>query len=135
MNEAIVRMRNPVGLYQEACRIAIEDGLFRMAWIGLVDPDTQWVKPLARWGIHEGYLETVNASTREDLAVGRGPTGTCIRTQAILADPFEPWGTPSQIREGIVRRLTDETGQIVPSWKRPTPYGCKTPEAKQGVSE
>ena len=98
MNEAIVRMRNPAKLYKEACRIAVEDGLFRMAWVGIVDPETQWVKPFARWGIHEGYIERVNASTREDLPEGLGPTGTCIRTgkydicNDFVGDPrMHPW--------------------------------------------
>ncbi len=98
MNEAIVRMRNPASLYKEACRIAVEDGMFRMAWVGIVDPDTKWVKPFARWGIHEGYIEKVNASTREDLPEGLGPTGTCIRTgkydicNDFAGDPrMHPW--------------------------------------------
>ena len=54
INQTIVRIREREELFREACRIAVEDGLFRMAWIGLVDPDTRLVKPLADWGMEEG---------------------------------------------------------------------------------
>jgi hypothetical protein len=38
INEAIVRLRDPDALFREACRIAVERGGFRMAWLGLADP-------------------------------------------------------------------------------------------------
>src|SRR5674536_368327 len=38
-NEAIVRIKAPEPLFDEACRIAVEVGGFRMAWIGLVDEE------------------------------------------------------------------------------------------------
>ena len=37
INSAIVRIRDRQLLLQEACRIAVENGGFRMAWIGMVD--------------------------------------------------------------------------------------------------
>lgn len=40
INRTIVRAESPDGLYQEACRIAVESGLFCFAWVGLLEPYT-----------------------------------------------------------------------------------------------
>ena len=47
VNQAIVRLRNPAELFEEVCRIAVEQGGFRMAWVGLLDRETQQVNPVA----------------------------------------------------------------------------------------
>ncbi|HJV93695.1 MAG TPA: GAF domain-containing protein, partial [Azonexus sp.] len=39
INSAIVRLHEPQALFHEACRVAVEEGAFGMAWIGLLDPD------------------------------------------------------------------------------------------------
>jgi PAS domain S-box-containing protein len=78
INEAIVRIREPEELYQKACRIAVEDGLFRMAWVGLVDQESFLVKPVAHWGFEVGYLDQIHISVW-DVPEGIGPTGNAIR--------------------------------------------------------
>lgn len=77
-NEAIVRVREPGALYHVSCRIAVEEGEFRMAWIGLVDPDSLFIYPVAHWGFEDGYLGNVRIPIT-DSPEGRGPTGTAIR--------------------------------------------------------
>ena len=77
-NEAMWRTREPKKLYNETCRIAVEDGLFRMAWIGRIEPDTHLVKPIACWGFEDGYFDSITISA-EDVPEGRGPTGTALR--------------------------------------------------------
>ncbi|HEX7401678.1 MAG TPA: PAS domain S-box protein, partial [candidate division Zixibacteria bacterium] len=91
-------------LYQQACRIAVEDGLFRMAWVGLVDRESLLVKPVAHWGFEEGYLEQVRISVW-DVPEGNGPTGDAIRMgkhficKDIALDPrMLPW------REEAIKR-------------------------------
>ena len=37
INQAIVRISKSETLFKETCRLAVEHGKFRMAWIGLVD--------------------------------------------------------------------------------------------------
>lgn len=97
INEAIVRRRNPQVLFEEACRIAVETGEFRMAWLGSIDPVDQRVEPLAHAGVVEGYLDTVHISAGDD-ASARGPTGTALRSgqravcNDIAHDPgMAPW--------------------------------------------
>jgi PAS domain S-box-containing protein len=77
-NEAMWRIREQKKLYEEACRIVVEEGLFRMAWIGRTEPATHLVTPVAYWGVEEGYLDSITISA-EDVPEGRGPTGTAIR--------------------------------------------------------
>jgi len=78
VNETMWRIREPKKLYEEACRIVVEDGLFRMAWIGMAEPGTLLVKPIAHWGFEDGYLDAVTISA-EDVPEGRGPTGIALR--------------------------------------------------------
>ena len=79
INEAIVRIHEPEKLYNEVCKIAVEDGLFHMVWLGLVDQNTLLVKPVTHWGVEEGYLDKIHISINPDVPEGRGPTGTAIR--------------------------------------------------------
>ena len=78
INEAIVRLRDQPALFAEACRIAVELGGFRMAWLGMADPDSGEVRPLAHAGKEDGYIENIHISLRDD-EFGRGPTGTALR--------------------------------------------------------
>ena len=79
VNEAIIRIRAEQELFEEACRIAVEDGGFALAWIGFVEPETQRIRVSARYGRDEGYLDAVRISLRDDVPEGRGPTGAAMR--------------------------------------------------------
>ena len=104
-NQALVRAQDEATLLADLCRIAVEHGGYRMAWIGFADQDeAKSVHPVAQAGFEEGYLNSVNI-TWADTERGRGPTGTAIRTglPAIARDipdnpMFRPW------REAAVRR-------------------------------
>jgi len=61
INAAIVRIRNQQELFTEACRIAVEQGHFRMAWIGSVDINGGKLTPIAWSGVDEGYLDKMNS--------------------------------------------------------------------------
>ena len=66
INTTIVRTRDRQELFDEACRIAVEHGGFRMAWIGLLDPNGVDVTPVARAGFDEGYLDQIRLTARDD---------------------------------------------------------------------
>ncbi|MEO6855436.1 MAG: response regulator, partial [Rhodoferax sp.] len=51
INALIVRVRKHEELFQEACRIAVELGLFKMAWIGVTDWDALKILPIASEGV------------------------------------------------------------------------------------
>jgi PAS domain S-box-containing protein len=97
-NEALIHIPDEVPLLNEICRIAVEVGGYRMAWIGFVEQDkARTIRPVAHAGFDSGYIESANI-TWADNERGRGPGGTAIRTgqpsiaRNILLDPaFALW--------------------------------------------
>jgi PAS domain S-box-containing protein len=97
-NQLLVRAPDEESLLEQTCRILVEQGGYRMAWVGFAENDeAKTVRPVARAGFDEGYLESAGISYA-DTERGRGPTGTAIRTgkpviaRFISADPnFAPW--------------------------------------------
>jgi PAS domain S-box-containing protein len=57
INQSIVRIRHLPSLFEKACEIAIEKGIFRMAWIGLFDKNTGRIDPVTHAGIADNDLE------------------------------------------------------------------------------
>jgi len=97
INQAIVHARNKDDLFSEICRVAIEYGQFRLAWIGLIDIASELVKPIVFAGEELGYLENL-VIDYHDTSLGSDPTGTaireerCIICQDIATDPrMRPW--------------------------------------------
>lgn len=106
INEAIVRIREPQKLFEEACRVAVEDGQFRMVWIGLADPDTKLIKVVAKYGHDDGYLDSVRISVNKDTPEGRGPTGIALRKGGVYVNndtennpAMKPW-RDEQLKRG-----------------------------------
>ncbi|MHB9142343.1 MAG: PAS domain S-box protein, partial [Paludibacter sp.] len=79
VNQAIVRIDEKQKLYDEVCRIAVEDGKFRMAWIGIVDEQTNNVIPSASTGLSDDYLQTINIDLNDEK-LSNGPTGQVMKT-------------------------------------------------------
>jgi PAS domain S-box-containing protein len=97
INQTIIRVHDTDTLFREICKVAVEYGKFRMAWIGLIDEKNQFVRPIASAGEESGYLTNVNIALSDEKK-GRGPTGECIREgrcifcQDIATDPrMLPW--------------------------------------------
>jgi diguanylate cyclase (GGDEF)-like protein/PAS domain S-box-containing protein len=80
INTAIVRVRERQELFDEACRIAVEQGQFRFAWIGTLDADTRKVIPVATAGHDDGYLAQINLATDKDTP------GNCELTAMALTE-------------------------------------------------
>jgi PAS domain S-box-containing protein len=97
-NNALVHAGEESGLLHEICRIIVEAGEYRLAWVGFAEEgEEKAVRPVAQAGYESNYLEELNI-TWADTERGRGPTGTAIRTgtlciaKDIVNDPyFSPW--------------------------------------------
>jgi PAS domain S-box-containing protein len=76
-DEAIVRVRQRLSLFEEVCRVLVDEGRLRMAWVGEID-DHGWVVPVALSGAARGYLDDIRVSVL-DVPEGRGPTGIAAR--------------------------------------------------------
>ena len=69
INQMIVRSRNKSKILSESCKIAVKYGKFRMAWVGLLDEDQQFVKPVAQSGYNNGYLEKIKGKISNNKTV------------------------------------------------------------------
>jgi CHASE1-domain containing sensor protein/signal transduction histidine kinase len=97
-NTTLVHASEEQALLNEICRLIVDVGGHRMAWVGYAEQDeAKTVRPVAQYGFDEGYLATARI-TWADSERGRGPTGTAIRTGQLqanhnfLANPqLAPW--------------------------------------------
>jgi two-component system sensor histidine kinase/response regulator len=97
-NKLLVRAETEEQLMQGICKLAVESGGYRMAWVGYSEIDTERrVRPMASYGHEDGYLDQARISWADNER-GRGPTGTAIReartvvAKDIRNDPrFQPW--------------------------------------------
>jgi PAS domain S-box-containing protein len=103
VNEAIVRSRDRNELFAAVCDAALESGLFRFAWIGMLDEN--WVIPVAHAGAEKEYLLSKFNILLDDEHTGNGPTGRAIREgahvvcQDIEHDPgMAPWRDEALMR-------------------------------------
>jgi PAS domain S-box-containing protein len=85
VNQAIVHSKTQLKLFEEICRVAIEFGKFRMAWIGLHNNETQKIDPVAVAGEENGYLLAMLQISLDRNMGGSGPIGTSIRTNKYFA--------------------------------------------------
>jgi putative nucleotidyltransferase with HDIG domain len=73
-------MKSERELLKDMCRVLVEVGGYRLAWIGFLEQDeAKTVRPVAWVGDHPEYIETAKI-TWADTERGRGPTGVAIRT-------------------------------------------------------
>jgi len=56
-SQTIVHIRESSGLFQEICRIIVEEGGFQMAWLGLLEPGTGAITPRASCPQKEDFLQ------------------------------------------------------------------------------
>ena len=80
-NAIVVRASDEPALLRALCRLAVDSGDYQMGWVGIAETDIRkTVTPVAQAGYQQGYLDNVHISWDGEQAIGRGPTGTAIRT-------------------------------------------------------
>jgi len=97
-NQALVRAEDQAGLFGNVCRLSVEAGGYRFAWIGIAETDEcRSVRPIAQAGADQGYLDAIRVSWGAD-DLGQGPVGRAVRERRpvvvrdIASDPdFQPW--------------------------------------------
>jgi hypothetical protein len=99
-NRAVRECQSREGLFAEVCRIAVETGHFRFAWVGA--PDDRRVRAIAKAGDDQGYLDEVTITVVPDDVRSQGPTGRAFATggQVVINDFLTspstlPWHTPA----------------------------------------
>ena len=93
-----MRAPDEQALHEEVCRVIVEEGGYRMCWVGQVEHDERrTIRPVAQAGLDDGYVASLDL-VWADTERGRGPTGTAVRTRRavigrdFLTDPLlAPW--------------------------------------------
>ncbi len=78
VNETIAATHDTQRLFDEVCRVMVEVGGLRLAWIGTPDAAAGVIRPVAQAGQHGDYLAQTRVSLSDD-AWGQGPTGVAFR--------------------------------------------------------
>ncbi len=78
-NQAIVRSSSQQDLFGRICHDTVTFGSLKMAWIGLLDDETQLIKPVAVCGDEHDYMASIEISADINSPFGQGPTGTAVR--------------------------------------------------------
>jgi diguanylate cyclase (GGDEF)-like protein/PAS domain S-box-containing protein len=84
INAAIVRTHNREELYREVCRIAVEAGEFRTAWVGIVDRQAMGISPVAWHGAGLEYIRRMPLSLDENAPEPRGVAGRAWRERKAM---------------------------------------------------
>jgi len=83
INSAIVRIHDRQELFREACRIAVEEGKFGMAWIGEVNSARQEVVPVAWAGIDD-ETGSQSVSLSGESSKNLGPVARVIEQKELF---------------------------------------------------
>jgi diguanylate cyclase (GGDEF)-like protein/PAS domain S-box-containing protein len=105
INTLIVRVRNRDDLFREACRIAVEHGMFLAAWIGIVDESNGVIKLVADAGLARDLLESAPPVLFESRAGGVGRAGQAVRDgKPVVMNDF------SNGRQSLMKEAMEERG-------------------------
>jgi signal transduction histidine kinase/CheY-like chemotaxis protein len=106
-NRALILAADEDSLLQDVCRIAVEEGGYRMAMVAFAERDEakSW-RPAAYAGVEGGFVRGPTVSWAEDSEYGRGPGGTAVRTgqpsisRDVLNDPHLAAWRNEAVRRG-----------------------------------
>jgi PAS domain S-box-containing protein/putative nucleotidyltransferase with HDIG domain len=97
INESLLRVKSEKELFQRTCDLLLTVPYIRFCWIGLVEPESFDVNPVAWAGAGEGYLSSIKVKWDES-ELGQGPAGEGLRSGKpvlrgnIATDPApNPW--------------------------------------------
>jgi diguanylate cyclase (GGDEF)-like protein/PAS domain S-box-containing protein len=79
INALTVRVRDRHALFSEACRIAVEAGRFRMSMIGIVDPLTKKIVPVASAGDGAAFMTAATSALSSNADATKTLAAQAIR--------------------------------------------------------
>lgn len=99
-SSALISIESSEGIHNHICENALKLFDLKMAWIGLIQEGSYYVKPVAHAGMEEEYISSIKV-TWDDSPTGRGPVGTAIKTMKPCwmnkDDPlFELWRSKAE---------------------------------------
>jgi PAS domain S-box-containing protein len=89
-SEALIHVTDERELLHEVCRLAVETGGYRTAWVGYARQDEgKSVDTVAVFGEGRAYFDGLGVSWAPDVTAGQGPTGRTVRSgQPVVTEDF-----------------------------------------------
>ncbi|KUM02131.1 EAL domain-containing protein [Chromobacterium subtsugae] len=84
VNALIVHCRQRKELFDGVCRIAVEDGAYRMAWVGVIDPQSGDGEVAAFCGEDSSYRAQIRLSARADSPFADRPACRAAREREMV---------------------------------------------------
>jgi diguanylate cyclase (GGDEF)-like protein/PAS domain S-box-containing protein len=105
INTLIVRVRNRNELFKQTCRIAVEAGAFRMAWIGVIDPQSLDGKVIASCGDEDDYADRIRFTAREGTPLSHRPACRALRqSQPVICNDIATGLADLVLRDELLTR-------------------------------
>jgi diguanylate cyclase (GGDEF)-like protein len=105
INALVVRVQNREELFRETCRIAVEAGAFRMAWIGVIDSETLEGKVVAWHGGEESYVDKIRLTARDDTLESERPACRSLRqSQPVICNDIATDLSLACVRDELLAR-------------------------------
>jgi len=123
VNKLLLQESDSQQLFEETCRVIVEEAGFRLAWIGIADIERGIITPVAKAGIGTEYLSKITVRC-DNSPAGRGPSGTAIRENRTVVCT----DTDTDPRYAIWRERANEHGfrssAALPLRQRDRVFGC-----------
>jgi diguanylate cyclase (GGDEF)-like protein len=105
INALVVRVQNREELFWETCRIAVEAGTFRMAWIGVIDSGTLEGKVVAWYGGEKSYVDNIRLTARDGTPDSERPACRALRlSRPIICNDIESDLSLAALRDELLSR-------------------------------
>jgi diguanylate cyclase (GGDEF)-like protein/PAS domain S-box-containing protein len=104
INTLIVRVRDRDELFRQVCRIAVEAGAFKMAWVGVIDPQTQEGRCVAACGMDETYLQRIILTARPGTPASDRPACRALRlARPVICNNIETDASMAAFRADLLK--------------------------------
>ncbi|MBV6324324.1 EAL domain-containing protein [Duganella violaceipulchra] len=105
VNSAIVRIRDRDALFHEVCRIAVDEGGFSMAFVGVIDLVTQDGAVVAWCGGQPGYVAKIRLTSRAGLPESDRPACLAVRERRpIICNDIRIEPSLQPLKDELLRR-------------------------------
>jgi two-component sensor histidine kinase len=107
-NEALMWARDEPGLLKQVCKLAVDLGGYRVAFVAYAQDDAdKTILPMAEHGDESGFLADTSLSWAADRPTGLGPAGRCIRGgEPVVCRDINHAGEAPEFAAALKRGLT-----------------------------
>ena len=111
ISSLIVRVSDRGELFKEACRIAVDAGAFKMAWIGIIDPETLNGRVVAWHGVEQAYVDDISLTVHDGTPDSDQPACRALRSmQPVICNDIAGDLSLGQRRDDLLKKGCKSAG-------------------------